>query len=215
MKINVIIADDHAIIREGLKGLLEKKGITVLAIAGTGRQAVEYAIELLPDIVMMDISMPDLNGMEATRKIKKHVPGTRIIALSIHATRNHIDDMFAAGASGYVLKECAFRELYSAIQEVIKGNFYVSPSIARTYVEFNLSRTNGKETPVFKKMTEKEREVLQLIAEGKSTKEMAAALHVSVKTIEAHRRNLMKKLHIFSIAGLTKYAIKEGIVALE
>lgn len=215
MEIKVIIADDHAIIREGLKGLLEKQGIIVVAIAGNGREAVNCAIKTKPDIVLMDIGMPDLNGMEATRRIKKMVPETRVIALSIHSTRNHIAEMFAAGASGYILKECAFKELYGAIQEVIRGNFYVSPAIARTYVESTLSRTTGKETPVFKEMTEKEREILQMIAEGKSTKEMAASIHVSIKTIEAHRRNIMKKLNIFSIAGLTKYAIKEGMVSLE
>lgn len=215
MEIKVVIADDHAIIREGLKGLLEKKGVTVLAIAKNGREAVNYAIDLMPDIVMMDISMPDLNGMEATLRLKKSVPDTKVIALSMHSTKKHIDDMFSAGASGYILKESAFKEIYNAIQEVIKGNFYLSPSIARTYVEFNLSKPIGKETPVFKQMTEKEREVLQLIAEGLSTKEIAASLHVSIKTIEAHRRNIMKKLNIFSIAGLTKYAIKEGIVSLE
>ncbi len=211
----MIIADDHAIIREGLKSLLEKQNISVIGIAQNGREAVDLAIDLEPDIVMMDISMPDLNGMEATSRIKKEIPDTRVIALSMHSTKKFIDDMFVAGASAYILKECAFKELYQAIQEVIKGNFYLSPAIARTYVESHMANPEDTYTPVFKQMTEKEREVLQLIAEGAKTKDIADALHVSTKTIETHRRNIMKKLNIYSIAGLTKYAIKEGIISLD
>lgn len=215
MDIKVIIADDHAIIREGLKSLLENKNIDVVGIAQNGRDAINQALELKPDIVMMDISMPDMNGVEATLNIKKNIPETKVIALSIHSGKNFIDKMFSSGASGYVLKECAFDEIYDAICEVSKGNFYLSPSIARTYVKHSSTEADNKQKILFNEMTNKEREVLQLIAEGQKTRDIAEMLNVSIKTIEAHRRNIMKKLNIFNIAGLTKYAIKEGIISLE
>jgi len=216
MKINVIIADDHAIIREGLKSLLENKGICVLGIAQNGREAVEKAIALKPDVMMMDISMPDLNGVEATARIKKEVPNTKIIALSMHSSKKIIDQMFAAGASGYILKESAFSELYNAIQDVLKGNYYLTPSIARMYVDSNgHAFSSSKQLPRFNKISKKEREILQLVAEGVKTRDIAEKLNVSVKTVETHRRNIMKKLNIFNVAGLTKFAIKEGIISLE
>ncbi len=216
MKIKVIIADDHAIIREGLKSLLEKKGICVLDIAQNGREAVEKAIELRPDVMMMDISMPDLNGVEATARIKKAVPHTKIIALSMHSSKTIIDKMFAAGASGYILKESAFSELYDAIQDVLRGNFYLTPVIARMYVDSQgFAFSSSDQIPKFNKISKKEREVLQLVAEGEKTRDIAEKLSVSIKTVETHRRNIMKKLNIFSVAGLTKFAIKEGIISLE
>jgi two-component system, NarL family, nitrate/nitrite response regulator NarL len=216
MEIKVIIADDHAIISEGLKGLLEKKGICVLAIAGNGREAVEMAIDLKPDVMLMDISMPDLNGVEATARIKKEVPFIKIIALSMHSSKTIIDKMFAAGASGYILKESAFSELIDAIEQVLKGNFYLTPVIARMYVDSNGHEFSScDQMPQFNKISKKEREILQLIAEGEKTRDIAEKLGVSIKTIETHRRNIMKKLNIFNVAGLTKFAIKEGIIALE
>ncbi len=216
MQLKVIIADDHAIIREGLKSLLEKKGIKVLDIAKNGREAVEKAIALKPDIMMMDISMPGLNGVEATAMIRKEVPHTRVIALSMHSSKNIIDKMFASGASGYILKESAFDEIYDAIQGVIRGNFYLTPSIARMYVDDRRPRFgNWEELPTFNKISKKEREVLQLVAEGEKTRDIAEKLGVSIKTVETHRRNIMKKLNIFSVAGLTKFAIQEGIISLE
>lgn len=215
MDIRVIIADDHAIIREGLKTLMENMDIQVMGTAASGREAVEMAIRLKPDIAVMDISMPGLNGIEATRQIRKHRLDTKIIALSVHSARRFIDDMFCAGASAYLLKERSFKELFTAVKEVNMGNYYISPAIARTYADFCSVDSTNHCVPGVRQMTEKEREVLQLIAEGAATKEMAADLNVSVKTIETHRRNIMKKLHIFSIAGLTKYAIREGIVSLE
>lgn len=216
MKITVIIADDHAIIREGLKSLLEKKGICVLGIAQNGREAVEQAIALKPDVMMMDISMPDLNGVEATARIRKEVPHTKIIALSMHSSKKIIDQMFAAGASGYILKESAFSELYDAIREVLRGNYYLTPAIARMYVDSKgHAFSSSKQLPMFKKISKKEREILQLVAEGVKTRDIAQKLNVSVKTVETHRRNIMKKLNIFNVAGLTKFAIKEGIISLE
>jgi len=216
MKPKVIIVDDHSIIREGLKSLLEKKGVDVIDIAKNGREAVKLAIEHQPDIVMMDISMPDLNGVEATAAIRREVPKTKVIALSMHSSKKTIDRMFASGASGYILKESAFDELYNAIHEVNKGNLYVTPSIARMYVDCrdNIFK-DIDDIPKFKEISKKEREVLQLVAEGNKSRVIAEKLSVSIKTIETHRRNIMKKLNIFSIAGLTKFAIKEGIVSLD
>ncbi len=216
MKTRVIIADDHAIIREGLKTLFEKKGMDVIAVAKNGREAVDFAIMYHPDVVIMDISMPDLNGVEATAGIRKQVPETKVIALSMHSNKINIDSMIASGASGYVLKERAFDELYDAVREVSKGNFYLTPTIAGMYVDSRGSTIKlGDDILKFNKLSKKERQVLQLVAEGKKNKDIAENLGVSIKTIESHRKNIMKKLNIFSIAGLTKFAIKEGIVFLE
>ncbi len=216
MGARVIIADDHAIIREGLKNLLEKKDVDVIAIAKNGREAVDLAMHHRPDIIMMDISMPDLNGVDATATILRELPETKVIALSMHSSKKIIDKMFTSGASGYILKETALSELYTAIQEVSKGNFYLTPSIARMYKD-----TTGKlatsidDVPKSKEISIKERQVLQLVAEGEKTRDIAEKLRISIKTVETHRRNIMKKLNIFSVAGLTKFAIKEGIVSLE
>jgi len=216
MQLKVLIADDHAIIREGLRSLLENRGIQVMDIAKNGREAVEKAIALKPDIVMMDISMPDLNGVEATAKIREEVPHTRVIALSMHSSKKIVDKMFDSGASGYILKESAFDEIYDAIQEVLRTNFYLTPAIARMCTDDQgKDLGTGERQPQFNKISRKEREVLQLIAEGRKTREIAETLGVSIKTVETHRRNIMKKLNIFSVAGLTKYAILEGIIALE
>lgn len=213
MNTTVIIADDHAIIREGLKGLLENKGIRVLGIAKDGREAMEKTVSLKPEVVIMDVSMPSLNGVEATKRIKKQVPDARIIALSMHSGRRTIDRMFAAGASGYILKESAFNELYDAIREVVRGNYYLTPSVARMYVDPDEDFNTGPSG--IDRLSGKEREVLQLVAEGGKTRDIAESLGVSVKTVETHRRNIMKKLNIFSVAGLTRFAIKEGIIPLE
>jgi DNA-binding NarL/FixJ family response regulator len=165
---------------------------------------------------MMDISMPDLNGMEATARIREELPQTRVIALSMHSSKKIIDKMFDSGASGYILKESAFDEIYDAIQEVLRTNFYLTPAIARMCTDDTGKERRTQETqPQFNKVSRKEREVLQLIAEGKKTREIAETMGVSIKTVETHRRNIMKKLNIFSVAGLTKYAILEGIIALE
>ena len=216
MKTRVIIADDHDIIREGLKGLLEKKGVRVLGIAQNGREAIDLAVAHHPDIVLMDIAMPDLNGVDATAAIKRRVPHTKIIALSMHSNKTHIDNMFSSGASAYIIKESAFEELMDAIDEVNKGNYYLSPSIARMYVDNQGNRfTSCYDVPRPNDISKKERQVLQLVAEGEKNRDIAEKLGVSIKTVETHRRNIMKKLSIFNIAGLTKFAIKEGIVSLD
>ena len=216
METRVIIADDHAIIREGLKSLLERRGITVSAIAKNGREAIELAVLHQPDLVIMDISMPDLNGVEATAAIRRQAPHIKIIGLSMHSGKNMIDKMFSSGASGYILKESAFEELYDAIQEVMKGNFYLTPSIARMYVDSEESAFQTLEDiSKSKDISKKEREVLQLVAEGLKTRDIAERLNLSIKTVESHRRNIMKKLSIFTIAGLTRFAIQEGMIAIE
>lgn len=216
MGISVIIADDHAIMREGLKSLLESRGITVSAIAENGREAIASAILHQPDLVIMDISMPDLNGMEATAAIRQDVPHTKVIGLSMHSGKSIIDKMFSSGASGYILKASAFEELHDAIREVLKGNFYLTPSIARMYADFGETSFQFlEEISKSKGISKKEREVLQLVAEGLKTKDIALQLNLSIKTVESHRRNIMKKLNIFTIAGLTRFAIQEGMIAME
>lgn len=209
----ILIADDHAIVREGLRVLLERKGLEVPWMAENGRQAVCLAVKFKPDIVIMDITMPNMNGSIATEKIMQALPRTRVIALSMHADRRYIDRMFNAGAIAYVLKDSAFAELFDAIQAVGRGKYYISPSIAKTLAD---SCTSAPDTPQkcpFGRISPREREVLQLIAEGVKTRQIAERLFVSIKTVEAHRRNIMNKLMISSVAGLTRFAIQEGLVS--
>lgn len=217
MNVRLLIADDHKIMREGLKALVEKESdITVIGEAETGKMTVSLAQKLAPHIVVMDISMPDLNGIEAARKIIKVNKNIKIVALSAHADQHLIREMMVAGASAYILKDTAYEELIRAIREVTKGKKYLSSDIARgvldTYV--TLSHPKGK-SPAFVVLTDREREVLQQIAEGKSTKEIAGDMEVSVKTVETHRRNMMEKLNLHSIAELTKYAIREGVTSVD
>jgi DNA-binding NarL/FixJ family response regulator len=217
MGISIILADDHAIVREGLRSLFDKKqGMEIIAEAGTGTEAVKLARELKPDIVIMDITMPDLNGMEATRQIKEELPNTKIIALSMHSDRRFVIKMLSAGASGYVLKHSASRDqLTLAIQTVLKGEVFVSSRIlgviARDYVRYASGQLRSE--PIL--LTAREREILQLIAEGKPTKAIAHQLKSSVKTIDKHRQHIMEKLEIRSVAELTKYAIREGLTSVE
>jgi DNA-binding NarL/FixJ family response regulator len=214
MTMRILIADDHRIMREGLRVLLEaQRGITVVAEAENGRSAIRLAQELQPDVVVMDISMEDLNGIEATRRIVAAVPNVRILALSIHADRRFVLEMFRAGAAGYLLKDCAFDELIRAIRAVRQGHAYLTPKIAGIVVgEF--VRDLVTEPPQAAELTAREREVLQLMAEGKNTKEIADRLGISVKTVETFRRQLMIKLDLNSVAELTKYAIREGLTSL-
>ena len=216
MSIKVLLVDDHAIIREGLRSLLEKQpDIEVVADADDGRRAIELVRELSPDVVIMDVTMPRLGGIEATRQITGEFPAVKVIALSIHSRRRFVADMLSAGASGYILKECLFDELVQAIRAVSEGGRYLSPRITDVVVDDYVKRlSSGDESPL-RSLTGREREVLQLVAEGKSTKEISMELHVSTKTIEANRRQIMEKLDIQSVAELTKYAIREGLTSLE
>ena len=214
--IRVLIADDHRIIRDGLKALVKKEsGMELIAEAENGRKTVRLAQKLRPNVVLMDVSMPDMNGIEATRQIMDETPGVRVIALSMHTDRRYILGMLEAGACGYLLKDSAFEELAKAIRHVAAGNTYLSPKITEVVVEGYLNKSHGFPYSLDSKLTHREREVLQLLAEGMAAKEAAAHLKVSVKTIETHRRNMMDKLKMRSIAELTKYAIREGLVDIE
>jgi DNA-binding NarL/FixJ family response regulator len=213
----VLIVDDHQILRQGLRTLLEAESdLDVVGEAGDGRAAMRMAKELRPDVVVMDISMPELNGIDATRRILEDRPATRVIALTAHADHRTAGEILRAGASGLVAKDGAFDELARAIRIVAAGKTYLDAGTAGGVVEhFVRAPTNGDGGPrAFATLSPREREVLQLVAEGKATKEVAAILSVSVKTIETHRRALMEKLHVESVAELTKYAIREGLTAL-
>jgi DNA-binding NarL/FixJ family response regulator len=216
MSIKILLTDDHAIIRQGLRSLLEKQpDIEVVAEAEDGRQAFELVRKLLPDIVVMDVSMPNLNGIEATRHIHREFPAVKVIALSMHSNRRFVGDMLKAGAAGYILKEGLFDELVQAIHAIENGDIYLSPRVTGVVVDDYVNRLSRTGDSLLATLTSREREVLQLVAEGKSTKQIASDLHVSIKTIEANRRQIMDKLDIHSIAELTKYAIREGLTTLE
>ncbi len=211
-----MLADDHKILCRGLRNLLEgQQGLEVAGEASNGREAVRLAGELAPDIVLMDVAMPDLNGIEATRQILENSPGIRVIALSMHSDKRFVTEMLKAGASGYLLKDCAFEEITDAIRAVTEGKIYLSPAITGVVVDEYVRGAAKDEDSGFSILTAKEREVLQLLAEGYTTKQIAARLHVSVKTIETHRAHIMGKLKIHSIAELTKYAIREGLTSLD
>ncbi len=217
MGISVLIADDHKIMLAGLRSLLEKQAdIEVIAEAENGRKAVQYATDKKPDVVVMDVSMPDLNGIEATKQIVESLPETRVIALSMHSDKRFVMGMLRAGAYGYLLKDCASQELANAIHQVAVGKKYLSPEITGVVIDdFLLGASSEEVATATSLLSAREREVLQLIAEGWSTKQIASHLYVSVKTIETHRRQIMKKLDLHNIADLTKYAIREGLTSIE
>lgn len=217
MSVRLVLADDHAMMRAGLKALLDQEAdLEVCGEAENGKTILELARKSGAHVVVMDVAMPDLNGIEATRKLLKAAPNIKVVALSGHANGEFVREMLKAGASAYVLKSRAYEELVQAIHEVMKGRKYLSPDVARgvvdAYVEIASSRSVS---PAFVILTDREREALQLIAEGKSTKEVADALGVSVKTIETHRHNIMEKLNLHSVAELTKYAIREGLTSVD
>jgi DNA-binding NarL/FixJ family response regulator len=217
MSIRVLIADDHKIMLAGLRSLLEKQtDFDVVGEADNGRLAVKMAHEKKPDVVVMDVSMPDLNGIEATTQIIESLPETRVIALSMHSDKRFVMGMLRAGASGYLLKDCASQELANAILQVATGKKYLSPEITGVVLgDILQGKSSGEVATATSQLSPREREVLQLIAEGWSTKQIASHLYVSVKTIETHRRQIMKKLDLHSIADLTKYAIREGLTSIE
>ena len=217
MNIKLLLADDHAMMREGLKSLIQKESdMAVVGEAGNGNETIELAKKAGAHVVVMDVAMPDLNGIEAARKILKDNPSIKVVALSGHANREFVREMLKAGASAYVLKSRAYEELVRAIREVVKGKKYLSPDIARGVVDEYVEMSSSKsKNPAFVVLTDREREVLQLLAEGRSTKELADALAVSVKTVETHRHNIMEKLNLHSVAELTKYAIREGITSVD
>ncbi len=214
MSIRIILADDHAIVRHGLsRSFQQEKDVEVIAQAKDGRSTVELAREKSPDVVVMDISMPDLNGIEATRQIIRESPQVKVIALSMHSSRKYVTEMFKAGASGYLLKNCDFEELADAVRIVAGGKTYISPSISDVVIRNVQGYEEGDSA--FSVLTQREREVLQLLVEGKTTKQAALRLYISPKTVEVHRLHIMHKLDIDNVAELTKYAIREGLTLLE
>lgn len=214
-KIKVLLADDHTIVRQGLRVLLEAEpDIVVVGEAETGRQALRLTQKLLPDVVVMDIAMPDLNGLEATRQIAKEMPAVKLLVLSSYDDDEYVQQVTGAGATGYMLKQTAATDLIKAVRETRRGNAYFSPAISKRLVEHYreavLSGSSAKKPTV--QLTAREAEVLQLIAEGRSNKQIAGELFLSIKTVEKHRQQLMNKLDIHDIAGLTRYAISKGVI---
>lgn len=215
MEIRILIADNHRIVREAICSRLSNEpGLDIVGEAEDGRIAIQLARELSPDVIIMETSMPNLNGIEATRQIINELPEVKVIALSSHWDRRSVCEMLKAGASGYLPKRCAFEELVSAIQNVVSDRTYLSSHISGLVVDEYLHRTVEQGKSAYSILTDREREVLQLIAEGKSTKRIARELFVSPKTIEWHRSQLMKKLRIDSVAELVKYAISEGLTSV-
>lgn len=215
MTIRVLIAEDHQIIIDGLKSLLHKENdIEVVGQSHTGHQTIELVRELKPEIVLMDIGIPGLNGIEVTRMITHDFENLKVIALSMHSERKFIIEMLKAGASGYLLKDCAFDEVVKAIRTVSNAQHYLSPSITDTVIQNAV--TEQKAVPsAFSLLTDRERQVLQLLAEGRTTRQAASDLHISPKTVETHRSKIMEKLNLDNLADLTKYAVREGLTTLE
>ncbi|MBI4776698.1 MAG: response regulator transcription factor [Deltaproteobacteria bacterium] len=210
-KRRIVIADDHTIVREGIRSLLEaREDFIVVGEASTGREAIREVEELHPDIVIMDVSMPDLNGLEATRQIKKRFPDCKILVLTMYEDKESIRQMLQCGASGYVVKKSAVSQLFDAIEAVLKGEAFFSPSISKIVLEDYIKELDTSD----RILSSREIEVLQLVAEGRTNKEIADLLHLSVKTVEGHKDNIKKKLNIRDTAGIVKYAIREKIIRL-
>jgi DNA-binding NarL/FixJ family response regulator len=208
--------DDHRIIRQGLRYLIESvPEMTVVGEAHDGRDAQTLMDEQHPDVIVMDIAMPGLNGIEATRQIVNQAPQARVIALSQFSQRRYVTEMLKAGARGYVLKEDAFEELVNAIQTVLDGKLYLSPRVADVVIDDYLTAVGQPEATAFTRLSPREREVIQLMSEGSATKEIAKAMNLSLKTVETHRRNIMEKLKLYSVAELTKYAVREGLTSVD
>jgi DNA-binding NarL/FixJ family response regulator len=213
--VRVLLADDHALVRAGIRALLEGlEGVAVVAEAGNGGEVLELARKHRPDVVLLDISMPGIGGLEASAQLKQELPQVRVVMLSMHANEEYVLQALRAGAVGYMLKDSATAELELALQAVMQGETYLSPPISRQVVEGYVQRV-GAEQPAADHLTPRQRQVLQLIAGGLSTKEIAYRLELSVKTVETHRAQLMERLQIRDIAGLVKYAIRNGLVSSE
>lgn len=214
-KIRILLVDDHNMVRQGLRVLLEaEQDIEIIGEAETGRQAVQQAKNLRPDVIVMDVAMPNLNGLEATRQIMKEVPGSKVLVLSSYSDDEYVHQLTEAGASGYLLKQTAAADLIKAVRETSKGNAFFSPAVSKRLLDrYRETFLNG--APIKKRtdlLTTREAEVLQLIAEGKPNKQIASDLCISIKTVEKHRQQVMNKLNIHDIAGLTRYAISKGVI---
>jgi two-component system response regulator NreC len=211
----LLIADNHTLFLQGLRGLVEQQSdFEVVGEASDGREAVQRTRELRPDVVLMDVVMPGLNGFDATRMIRQETPGTRVLALSMHVDKRYVLGMLDAGASGYVPKDASFDEVARAIRAVAAGQGYLAPSIAGLVVEGYAHRKTASPATT-SALSQREREVLQLLAEGSTPRQIARRLHISVKTVETHRRNLLGKLELETVADLVRYAIREGITSLD
>lgn len=210
----LVLADDHKMVRAGLRALLERAGVEVVGEAANGYEAVALTRSLRPDVVVMDITMPELNGIDATRRIVAEFPDTKVIGLSMNSDRRYVLAMFGAGAVGYLLKNATAEELIQAVQAVMDDLTYVSPAIASIVIGEAIDAARPAEVRS-KPLSPREREVLQLLAEGSSSKEIATRLDVAVPTVETHRRQIMDKLNLRTIAELTKYAIREGLTSLD
>ena len=211
----VVLADDHRMMRDGLHALLERAGVEVVGEAGTGHEALTEVRRLRPDVVVMDIGMPELNGIDATKLMVAELRGLKVLALSINADRRYVIAMLEAGASGYLLKNAASDELLTALEAVTRGETYLSPAIAGSVVAQAIQGGSAARPGEQRQLSVREREVLQLVAEGKSSKEIGAILQIAVPTVETHRRQIMEKLNLRTVAELTKYAIREGLTSSE
>ncbi len=218
MSIRVVLADDHKILREGLRSLLQNdERFDVLGEADSGRGVIQLAAKHSPDVIIMDITMPDLNGIEATRRVMEEKPGTKVLALSVHTDKRFILRMFEAGAMGYLRKDCASEELLRAIETIVQGGRYLNPRTCGISLEDvdRLNRQRSGRMHIPDGLTSREREVLQLVAEGKTSRDIADQLGISTKSIEKYRQNIMDKLDLHSVADLTRYAIAEGIITID
>jgi len=216
MTVRILIADDHQVVRDGLKALLHNPpDYRVIGTASNGREAARRARELRPDVIIIDIAMPELNGVDATRRILKDMPDLRVIALSMHADKRYVSGMLQAGAMGYVRKESAFEEISAAVDAVSNGQVFLGEGVAGVVVDELRQMMANKQGVAADPLSARENEVLQLIAEGRKSAEIATRLHISTKTVETHRRQIMAKLELDSVAALTKYAIRKGFIALD
>jgi DNA-binding NarL/FixJ family response regulator len=214
--IRVLLAEDHTIVRKGLRALLaDEPDFEVIAEAEDGSEAVRMAQQLRPDVVLMDFSMPGLNGLEATRQIKRWIPQVKVLVLTRYADEEHVSQVLRAGASGYVVKRAAPAELVLAIRAVYRGEPFLSPTVSRTVIEGYVRQAEATAKDSYEQLTDREREVLQLIAEGHSSREIAERLCIGEKTVRTHRANLMDKLDLHSTAELTQYAIRRGMISLD
>ena len=217
MAIRIVLCDDHQIIREGLRSLLEKQpDMTVVGEGINGLEAIRLARDKKPDVMVLDIAMPELNGIAATRRIFEDHQNIKILALSMHSDHHFVTEMLEAGASGYMLKDSAFAELASAIRTIMSGGLFISPRLAGNVLDAFVQRTKpARKTRRKVELSQRESEILQMISEGKSSKEIAQSIHISIKTVETHRQHIMQKVGVHNVASLTKFAIREGITSLE
>jgi two-component system response regulator NreC len=211
--LRVLLVENHAILRQGLKRLLEDEEITIVGEAEDGRTGIDLADELEPDLIVMDISLPKLGGIEATRQIIKNHPAIKIVMLTIHSEEHYVFKALKAGAKGYLLKETAAEALIEAIEKVMRGNIFISPALPADLLDnYNKMIKSGKNIDEFSRLTNREMEILQLIAEGNTSKKIAENLYISVKTVENHRANIKNRINIYDTAGLVRYAIKIGLI---